>query len=385
MGGRIYDPITARFLSPDPFVQSPDNLQNLNRYSYVLNNPLSFTDPSGFFFKGLGKWLKNNWKTIAAVAVGAVLAFVAAPALLGSFGSLAAVQGATFGFGSAFSGTLLAGGSVGDALRAGLKGGAIGGISAGAADLVGTGFSAGGRFAEYAGAKPFVHGVVQGGIRQATGGKFVHGFLSGTFADLAGSAMGNQSTVAARTAVASVIGGTAEVIGGGKFGNGAITGAFVHLFNTERHYEPKSYDSEDSRYHSYGFDKVACSTDLQGCSVDGVFDKILHHPTPFNDYENAISDGQVSDLGGAVGSVTHRVNASDHTLYNITNADHILHDGYVRLHVYQSAGKVYIGTFGEGINSSVGMSYINTAAGAAFWDHSGRIMRMMHFDAFRNR
>ena len=53
MGGRVYDPFTARFLSLDPFVQESDNLQNLNRYSYVLNNPLSFTDPSGFFFKGL--------------------------------------------------------------------------------------------------------------------------------------------------------------------------------------------------------------------------------------------------------------------------------------------------------------------------------------------
>jgi RHS repeat-associated protein len=37
MGGRIYDPVVARFLSPDPFVQDPFNLQNLNRYTYVLN------------------------------------------------------------------------------------------------------------------------------------------------------------------------------------------------------------------------------------------------------------------------------------------------------------------------------------------------------------
>jgi len=48
MNGRVYDPVSSCFLSPDPFVQSPNNLQNLNRYSYVLNNPLSFTDPSGF-------------------------------------------------------------------------------------------------------------------------------------------------------------------------------------------------------------------------------------------------------------------------------------------------------------------------------------------------
>ena len=47
MNGRIYDPNTASFFSPDPYVQSPFNTQNFNRYSYCLNNPLAYTDPSG--------------------------------------------------------------------------------------------------------------------------------------------------------------------------------------------------------------------------------------------------------------------------------------------------------------------------------------------------
>jgi guanyl-specific ribonuclease Sa len=34
-------------LSPDPYVQMPDFSQNFNRYSYCLNNPLRYTDPSG--------------------------------------------------------------------------------------------------------------------------------------------------------------------------------------------------------------------------------------------------------------------------------------------------------------------------------------------------
>lgn len=46
--GRIYDPVLGRFLSPDPIVQAPSFSQNWNRYSYVFNNPLRFTDPSGF-------------------------------------------------------------------------------------------------------------------------------------------------------------------------------------------------------------------------------------------------------------------------------------------------------------------------------------------------
>lgn len=48
MNGRVYDPELGRFLSADPFVQAPYNTQSYNRYSYVFNNPLSFTDPSGY-------------------------------------------------------------------------------------------------------------------------------------------------------------------------------------------------------------------------------------------------------------------------------------------------------------------------------------------------
>ena len=66
MNGRVYDPLIGRFLSADPFVQDPGNLQSYNRYSYVWNNPLSSSDPSGFFSlkQELGNawgWAKNNW------------------------------------------------------------------------------------------------------------------------------------------------------------------------------------------------------------------------------------------------------------------------------------------------------------------------------------
>ncbi len=50
MNGRFYDPMLGRFAAADPFVQSPGNLQSFNRYSYVGNNPLSRTDPSGYYF-----------------------------------------------------------------------------------------------------------------------------------------------------------------------------------------------------------------------------------------------------------------------------------------------------------------------------------------------
>ena len=48
MNGRIYDPQHKQFLSPDPFIQAPLNTQSFNRYAYVLNNPMKYTDPSGY-------------------------------------------------------------------------------------------------------------------------------------------------------------------------------------------------------------------------------------------------------------------------------------------------------------------------------------------------
>lgn len=50
MEGRMYDPAIARFLSPDNYVQMPDFTQSFNRYSYCINNPLKYTDPTGEVF-----------------------------------------------------------------------------------------------------------------------------------------------------------------------------------------------------------------------------------------------------------------------------------------------------------------------------------------------
>ncbi len=47
MNGRIYDPMLRTFLSPDVNLLDPENSQHYNRYSYGLNNPLMYMDPSG--------------------------------------------------------------------------------------------------------------------------------------------------------------------------------------------------------------------------------------------------------------------------------------------------------------------------------------------------
>lgn len=57
MNGRVDDPMIGRFLTADPYIQSPDHLQSYNRYAYVWNNPLAMTDPSGYW--SLGKFVKK--------------------------------------------------------------------------------------------------------------------------------------------------------------------------------------------------------------------------------------------------------------------------------------------------------------------------------------
>jgi len=54
MGARMYDPELGRFISPDSIVPDFSNPQSLNRYSYVLNNALKYTDPTGH------RWMKYS-------------------------------------------------------------------------------------------------------------------------------------------------------------------------------------------------------------------------------------------------------------------------------------------------------------------------------------
>ena len=56
MNARLFDPALCRFLSPDPIIQAPDNSQNFNRYSYCLNNPLRYTDPTGMVSYDYKNW-----------------------------------------------------------------------------------------------------------------------------------------------------------------------------------------------------------------------------------------------------------------------------------------------------------------------------------------
>ena len=261
MNGRIYDPELGRFLSCDPYVQVPEFSQNFNRYTYVLNNPLTFTDPSGHQINGVWAAIivivvivvvticTYGTGTVQAATWGAtILGTTATAAVTASVGSwaVAAIGGAFIGGIAGGLSAKLAGGDFGDVLRGGTIGGLQGGVTAGALhDLSPQGeyYGKGGYEAGF-NVKTALHvaghGIVGGAANAAMGGKFQDGFISGAVSAAAADAgaydfiKGNgPEAVFGRTALAGIVGGTASALGGGKFANGAITAAFQHYLNAE--------------------------------------------------------------------------------------------------------------------------------------------------------
>jgi RHS repeat-associated protein len=64
--GRMYDPISGRFLTPDPYVDSAFNAGGLNSYAYSSNNPLTYVDRNGFDWEwpGNGSDSGFSWQPI---------------------------------------------------------------------------------------------------------------------------------------------------------------------------------------------------------------------------------------------------------------------------------------------------------------------------------
>jgi RHS repeat-associated protein len=106
MNGRVYDPLLARFGTPDPITESPFSTQGWNRYSYVGNSPVNFTDPSGYCFMGcfwkpifraIGNFFQRYWGVILQVAATALCVGNPVCAILVSGLTSAFVTGVTSG------------------------------------------------------------------------------------------------------------------------------------------------------------------------------------------------------------------------------------------------------------------------------------------------
>lgn len=220
MDGRMYDPFTGRFLSPDPYVQAPDFTQGLNRYTYCLNNPLSLTDPTGY------SWLSSNWKSLVGAAVGIVVSVVTMGS--GSGVGIAIIAGAAGGAAGALTTSLLNGANIGQIAKATVTGAFWGGVSGAVnwasadPDLF---------------AKIFKHTFSQGFLEGVQGGNALHGMMMGAVSCVGGegiTALSSQSK-ALNITMSAVLGGTVSELGGGKFANGAITSAYSYMFNDMMH------------------------------------------------------------------------------------------------------------------------------------------------------
>ncbi|WP_439899616.1 RHS repeat-associated core domain-containing protein [Pseudomonas aeruginosa] len=191
MNGRIYDAALGRFLQPDPLVQSPDNAQSWNAYTYVFNNPLAYTDPTGMF----------SFRQALGFAI-AVIGTILAPQGGGTWAKLGYAIAIGFASGYVATGTF--------------RGGVIGAFTAAVAFGV-AGLDLTGRVA--------FQGVAGGIVEGLSGGRFGHGFFSAGLTTAVMPQVGHADTRAGRTALGAVLGGTLSVATGGKFANGAISGA----------------------------------------------------------------------------------------------------------------------------------------------------------------
>ncbi len=207
-GGRYYNCNLGRFITPDSFTPDPKNPQAFNRYSYVYNNPLKFTDPSGHF----------PWLVIIAI-----LATMAKGAIIGAvIGALTAAA---------------TGGNIGMGALTGAIGGAL---FAGAGEIIAA--SNGTMTATMQAVTHVMAGGLSGGINSVLeGGSFGQGALIGGLSagasKYAGEAIpflkdGSSKTflqfsgnAVRRSIVGAVIGGATSAAMGGTFAQGAKNGA----------------------------------------------------------------------------------------------------------------------------------------------------------------
>ena len=191
MNGRLYDPALARFLSPDPYVQFPDFTQSYNRYSYCLNNPLKYTDPSGqvsqIVAALIGAGVNMLVSVVNAALKGENIWKAAGLSLLSSL--------ASYGIGSAFKAITM--GKVGkELLRAG------------------------------------AHGLTSGLVSVLGGGNFWSGALGGSISSGVGSVMGIKKLDKGLAVFGStLVGGLVSVVTGGDFISGALQGFRIGFLN----------------------------------------------------------------------------------------------------------------------------------------------------------
>jgi RHS repeat-associated protein len=249
LNARLYNAQIGRFMAADPVVGDDGMPGAFNRYSYVLDNPLSFSDPTGLCFLGCF-WNSSVFRDIVGIAV-AIVAWEVLPSYLAGFGGYLSTSSVVTAAGIGVQGA-----SAALLETAGIAGGLSGAITTGTLKGTLLGAAEGLAFNQVGGllmsetnpilgsvtADAFVaHGLVGGVFSVAQGANFGSGFLAAGFGTFAPTPTGNENwdQIVGGAAESAILGGAASVLGGGKFANGAETGAFGYLFNGAMHTTPE--------------------------------------------------------------------------------------------------------------------------------------------------
>ena len=263
MNGRVYDPQIGRMLQPDPLADGTN--QGLNRYTYVVNNPLSLTDPTGY------SWFSD----VLRVAVGVVIVMYAPYLLEPYLGAFGGVVAAGFIAGAVTTGSLQ--GGLYGAFAAGLFYGIDSGFQqAGwAQDLSTAGVMGSGLNGIGFSARVLASGVAGGVVSDLQGGKFGNGFISAGVTAGVMPKVGGLPYASERMVASAMIGGTISVVAGGKFANGAETAAFQAAFSELARSGSDSRPAPDSRYLAESLEvgpyTLADNVVLFDSTVDGPF------------------------------------------------------------------------------------------------------------------
>jgi hypothetical protein len=225
MNGRLYDPVLSRFIQADPIIQSPYDGQSLNRYTYVWNNPLAFTDPSGYTAKP--KWLQAA-TTVLAIYVAVQTGFTASNMLsVGGSSIVGAASCTPYTMGHvmlAVAGGGAASGTIASGSPKGALSGAVTSLAYFGAGQLATTLEVGlaGRSA--------IHGVTGGVLDELQGGSFGHGFINaGVNKYLSTSLMTEH--LGTDALIGALVGGTMSEATGGDFASGALSSAMQFAMN----------------------------------------------------------------------------------------------------------------------------------------------------------
>jgi len=367
LNGRIYDPMLGRMTSADPTVPDPLNAQAWNRYSYVGNDPLTFTDPTGFswlthFFHAVASFLQANPLVRSVLQIGITTLLCAIP---GVNVILMAMAGAAIVTG-------LAGGHILDVMKAA----AIAGATAVAF------FAVGSLTAQPEFGPPSVQNYVEN-----VAGHAAVGCLSaiasggrcgpGAVAAGAGSAaaplisgayphpLTNVVDLLGGSAASGVVGGLASLAVGGRFADGAVTASFGYMFNNALHGDSRNYDPNDPSYHQYPNVSYICSIGGDdGCSVAAVWDGLKLYAAP-GQMGPAYTGNTVFVAAFGLfplGTIEQDVDDTNMSIVNATKPGNFIDPGYVDRSVVVNGGSIYIYTFGEGTGVLSGLnSYFGPA------------------------